>query len=252
MTDKFLFCVVLYALIHFGGAVAGESSCENLLTARVSIEGVNGEELAKLAGRAWMLPRGSALMTSSGALERRGVKNIIHAASGSMFYEGRIFDPTLESVAGAIRNSLILAKNAGHEKIAIPFVGGRIFLERIGVTPGQLAEKIIDAAMTSRDGVKVRFVAYESYDYNIFKGILDKKYSEVSADEASVVSGGITDYSLHGASAIVNAANMEVVFGKGLSGAIARETGMRREIDMEARDTIMSFYEHYSKAGELK
>jgi O-acetyl-ADP-ribose deacetylase (regulator of RNase III) len=57
-----------------------------------------------------------------------------------------------------------------------------------------------------------------------------------------VLSGSITDARLHGASAIVNAANMEVTFGGGLSGAIAKATGRADEINEEARRAIESIY----------
>lgn len=190
----------------------------------------HSEELKKFN----MLPRGSALMTSSGSLEKEGITNIIHAATGSMTRQGGEFEPTIESISNSIENSMKLAKANGHKRIAIPFVGGAIFLQRIGTTPEILATEIIKSAINNREGLEVRLVAFDDYASSLFKKILNDNYPNLSSLEASVVKGSITEYELHQASAIVNAANMEVIFGAGLSGAIARATSNSQAINNEA------------------
>ena len=56
-----------------------------------------------------------------------------------------------------------------------------------------------------------------------------------------MLQGDICAFSLHGCSAIVNAANTEVQFGGGVSGAIARATGSDSAIDREAKTLIKKF-----------
>jgi O-acetyl-ADP-ribose deacetylase (regulator of RNase III) len=58
------------------------------------------------------------------------------------------------------------------------------------------------------------------------------------SEEIAVVQGSITNFSAHGASAIINAANMEVQFGGGISGAIARASASEENINQEALDVI--------------
>jgi hypothetical protein len=60
--------------------------------------------------RADLLPRGAALVTGSGDLARSGITHVVHAATGSSARTGGAFDPTLESIATSVRNSLALAK----------------------------------------------------------------------------------------------------------------------------------------------
>lgn len=187
-----------------------------------------------------MLPRGSALITSAGELEKTGIKNIIHAATGSMTKSGGNFEPTLKSIEDSIINSLKLAKNHGHKRIAIPFIGGAIFLGRIGVSAPELAETIIKSAVNNRNGLEISFVAFGENPTALFQEILKKNYPQISADQVNVVNGSITEFDLHKASAIVNAANMEVLFGGGLSGAIARATNRMQQIDDEALELIKS------------
>lgn len=57
-----------------------------------------------------MLPRGSAIMTSSGQLAYSGITAIIHAATGSMTKSGGEFEPTLESVNTSIAIPLACPK----------------------------------------------------------------------------------------------------------------------------------------------
>ena len=54
-----------------------------------------------------MVPLGATVWTGAGDLARDGITGIVQAASGAMGQQGRSgFDPTRESVAACIRNSL--------------------------------------------------------------------------------------------------------------------------------------------------
>lgn len=199
-----------------------------------------------------MAPRGSAVITSSGDLAKQGITQIVHAATGSSAHGlGPKFEPTLESVANSVKNSMILAKRYGHKTIAIPFIGGNIFLGRIGTTREKLAETIVRAALEECGTLQLRLITYssdrtkEGPDTTLFKSKLAQLLSEArfknAGSNAQVIQGGITDFSLHQASVIVNAANMEVRFGGGISGAIAGSTGDSIAIDDEAASAVAKF-----------
>jgi O-acetyl-ADP-ribose deacetylase (regulator of RNase III) len=215
---------------------------ENLIfgePARVSAIGTVFDSEVKAAG---MLPRGSAIVTSSGDLSNKGIKHIIHAATGSMTRGGPKFDPTEKGVIDAVQNSLDLARQHGDKRVAVPFIGGKIFVDRIGVSPQALADRIVETAIKNRGDLELRFVTFGDEDTQLFNNSLAKYGASLNATQATVVSGSITDYSLHGASAIINAANMEVQFGGGLSGVIGRATGMSDKIDKESQEAIKNFY----------
>ncbi len=200
-----------------------------------------------------MLPRGSALITSSGDLEKKGITAIVHAASGSMGKSGGEFEPNLFSIRSSVINSIALARENGHTRVAIPFIGGAIFAQRIGVEPKMIAEAIGRAVsyMYNR-GIEIRIVTFGDNDTNLFKEVLresNELHSQIKREgsdldpAALVLNGSLTDFDLHRASAIVNAANMEVIFGGGLSGIIAKETGDAEAINAEAQKVISDFYE---------
>ncbi len=201
-----------------------------------------GTELDGEVQAAGMLPRGAALITSSGNLSQSGIRHIIHAATGSMTRGGEKFDPTVKSVTDSVRNALTLAKEHGHQRVAIPFIGGKIFVERIGVSPQELADRIVESALKARGNLELRFVTFGEEDTSLFRKALSKYGAELDAVQATITPGSITEHALHGASAIINAANMEVKFGGGLSGAIGRATGQSQRIDQEAEEAIRSFY----------
>ena len=90
----------------------------------------------------------------------------------------------------------------------------------------------------------MRFVTFGDEDTQLFKNALKKYGGALTSQQVALTPGSITDFKLHGASAIVNAANMEVRFGGGLSGAIGKATGEANKIDEEARQGIQSFYDH--------
>lgn len=189
-----------------------------------------------------MVPRGAAVLTSSGLLNEQGMAHIIHAAPGAMSppknsANPKLFEPTLESIAASVANSLALAKSAQIKKVAIPLLGGGIWLERIGKTPEQLAQAIVSAAVAHRGEVEVVLVGYSDADYHAFQ-----KAVKPGTAGVSVVQGDITKPNVHGAAAIVNAANMEVVFGGGLSHAIGEASGKKDEINAEARLAMEQFW----------
>lgn len=204
-----------------------------------------------------MLPAGSAVYTSSGDLAKDGILAIIHAATGSLFgrwktVEGKKswderFEPSVKSVKSSILNSLRLASNFNHKVMAIPFIGGSIFLRRIGVKPEVLASEIVKTALEHRFNVHVRFVAFSKEDEAIFQRCLDawktETHYEVPEIEASVVLGDITKFTVHQGDVIVNCSNMEVTFGAGLSGAVADAVGNFSSIDKEAHELIASYHE---------
>jgi O-acetyl-ADP-ribose deacetylase (regulator of RNase III) len=184
-----------------------------------------------------MLPRGSALITSSGNLANTGIKAIIHAATGSMTKSGGDYEPTVQSIQNSVANAIQLAQINGFKRIAIPFIGGGIFAARLGVEPSALAEYIVLAAKNSKGSSEIVFVTFGDQDTGYFANAISK--FEIQAE---LVNGSIVDFSHHGASVIVNAANTEVIFGGGLSGVIARSTGYEKEINLEAQDKINSLF----------
>lgn len=210
-----------------------------------------------------ILPRGSALLTHSGKLAEKQITHIIHAASGSMNdHETPELKPTLEGVKLSIKNSIRLANKEKIKKIAIPLVGGGIFLSSMGITGEELAYEIVNTAMAEKGSTEIVFVAYSEQDFDNMKNgyarvsearqesgfkkfindllrALQLKRSKV---KASVVRGNILDINVHGASVIVNAANTEVQFGGGLSGIIGNATEASGEIDELASQTIKEFY----------
>ena len=203
---------------------------------RLSFQGVDQEDIKK-AKTMKLAPKGSASITASGNLSPSGIKAILHAATGSMTKSGKDYDPDLKSIELSIKNSILLAKTNQHSSIAVPFIGSGIFLSRIGVTKEELASAIIKTMNEEAKGIKVVFVAYGDEDFKLAKAA----NSKIKDSKVSVVKGSITDYNAHKSSAIVNAANTELVFGGGLSGVIGKATGKSRDIDSENRMILKQF-----------
>lgn len=203
---------------------------------------VAAEPINPAVKAAKMLPRGSALATSSGDLEKSGIRQIIHAATGSSTMDGPDFTPTLAGVTDSVKNSLALARANGHKRVALPFLGGKIFVDRIGVAPQALADAIVEKAIKERNGLEIRFVTFGDEDTRLFQNAVAKYRGSLTDSDVSVLSGSLTNAKLHGASAIVNAANMEVQFGGGLSGVIGEASGQAERINEEARQAIESIY----------
>lgn len=197
--------------------------------------------------KAGVLPRGSALITRSGNLAKSGIKYIIHAASGSSGNNTENFIPTLNGVSLSINNSLRLARKQNVHRVAVPFVGRGIFLTRIGATVEELAETIIRASLANRGDLEICFILSSKRDAQLFRDTVSDILSESGEDyqdvagAVEVVQGDVVSYADHKADAIINAANMEVRFGSGMSGAIGSASGDQKGIDAEARKLIQAF-----------
>lgn len=186
-------------------------------------------------------PLGSSVWTSSGHLSQRGITAIAQAASGTMSpHAVQGGEPTRASVGDSITNSLALAAQHNRARLAIPFVGGGIFFRRIKptCTKAELAEVIVKAAGDTCGPVTPVIVSYDAADQAMFQAAMTK----LGITNVELVQGSITDHSLHKADVIVNAANMEVLFGGGISGAIGRATGDQSNIDAEAAKDVAAFW----------
>jgi O-acetyl-ADP-ribose deacetylase (regulator of RNase III) len=197
-----------------------------------------------------LLPAGSAFYTSSGSLANYGITGVIHAATGSSSRDGKGLSPTLQSVANSVRNCLILAARREHKKIAIPFIGGALFLNRIATTPEILAATIVRSALEHKGDLVVALVPFGPQDTWLFQQTLDKllaeeQYAASRDGSIEVCPGDITKSTVHGADVIVNAANTEARFGGGVSGAIARATGCQQAIDREAGKIVNAFISEF-------
>ena len=89
-----------------------------------------------------------------GDLAKQGVVAIVHAPTGAMSECGGIYEPTPESVAASIDNGFLLLLANGFNRMAVRFIGGNIFLERIGTTKETLAETIRGISKFKRDFVR--------------------------------------------------------------------------------------------------
>lgn len=224
-----------------GGSMASTGS-QPVSASKALNHTVAAEPINPAVKAAKMLPRGSALATSSGDLEKSGIRQIIHAATGSSTMDGPDFTPTLAGVTDSVKNSLALARANGHKRVALPFLGGKIFVDRIGVAPQALADAIVEKAIKERNGLEIRFVTFGDEDTRLFQNAVAKYRGSLTDSDVSVLSGSLTNAKLHGASAIVNAANMEVQFGGGLSGVIGEASGQAERINEEARQAIEAIY----------
>lgn len=211
----------------------------------ISTKGTTIDKSLETAETNPVLPRGSALITTSGNLANKKMNAIIHAATGGMRKSGGIFEPTQLSIANSIKNSFILLNTNGFSKLAVPFIGGKIFIRRIGISADALAKTIIDACFEANaDGTKFVIVIHGMHDYTIFKNVIQRDYPAID-DDLVLKEGSILDYNLHGCDTIMNAANMEVEFGGGLSGIIANATGDAFAIDKEALTDIKEFWKNH-------
>ena len=219
-----------------------------------------------------LAPLGSAAITESGDLKESGINYIIHAASGSMSSYDNSTEPTLKSIKLSIINSIKLAELNNVKTLAIPLIGGGIFLDRIGTTRELLAYEIITTAMETKTKLNIVFVAYSEEDsqamneayqsakptvkivqlnwlqklwnylISFFKKNNPQQKLPYFFEHSRVARGSITKFSDHGGDAIVNAANMELQFGGGLSGIIGKATGQTEEIDQDCAELIKEFW----------
>jgi len=200
---------------------------------------------------------GSALLTDtldgsgsgSSMLNSKGITHIIHAINQpfSAFNNNKEF--FIDYVVRSVQNSIILADKNNFEKLAIPLVGGGIYLG--SCDPQELAESIIRGSINQLEKCQslkeIIFIDWKSNSVKYLeKAILEKFAKEIKdkwLGKVSVIAGGgdIRDKNLHGASVIVNAANTQVKFGSGISGAIAEQVGNKAKIETKARELIDKF-----------
>lgn len=215
----------------------------------VASAGTNPEYTKNIAGLK-LLPIGSAYYTSSGAMKASGITGIIHAAIGSISRNGKGLTPTLQSVSNCVKNSITLAIKNFHSKIAIPFIGGMIFLQRTGLDPEVLARAVIKSALDHKGRIlRVSLVTFGEEHTNLFQKILkellaDSHYSE-HVNSVEICPGDITKFATHGADVIVNAANIEGRFFGGVSGAIALASENAAAIDREAAKIVNAYIAEY-------
>lgn len=236
--------VIMYALdLSHGGHAAISSSLpffemkdsEGFPLAVSARDTVNDPAVRK----ANMFPRGAAVLTQSGELATQGIKNIIHAAPGTLRIKGPSFDPTLEGIELSVKNTLALAQDMGLHCVAIPFLGSGIFQKIIGVTKEKLAEALIDTAISNQGAVEVVFVPFDKDEIKIFKDILRNKNSYVG-----LAPGSIIDFKVHKCDTIVNASNMQLKFGTGLSGIISGATKRAKFINNAVTQLLKKYYTH--------
>lgn len=168
------------------------------------------------------------------------------------------FIPNLLGVSDSVTNSLILAQRNGAHRVAIPYIGGNIFRSRIGVSDETLTDTIIESSLQSLGTLQVRFITHTPADTRRFQNRLQlllqqPQFSVITQEQVHVVEGGITNFALHQCDFIVNAANMEVLFGDGISGVIGQATGQSHLVNQEAQQLIrlynQRFLERYSQEG---
>lgn len=196
-------------------------------------------EDARLRGQR-MVPLGAAVWTGAGRLAERGITAIVHAASGAMGRTGAGYDPTRESVTASIGNALRLTRGHGHGRLALPFIAGGIFAGRIRppIEKAELARLIVDACAAHRGRIEAALVAFGEADLALFQTTL----AAAPDPGIEVCEGSLTDFGVHAAPVIANAANMEVVFGGGISGVIGEATGDPAAIEAEAAEAVAAFW----------
>lgn len=181
-----------------------------------------------------MVPRGSAVITPSGDLAKTGIESIIHVAPGSMTRGGAEYDPSKEGLILSLKNGLHIAKNKKLTCLAMPFIGGGIFLGALKMTKPQLAGLIIDTVSAEKPAFDITFVTWGAEDTKVFTDLLKVK----NDPRLKQVEGSITDFKIHKCATIVNAANMEIIFGAGVSGVIGNATGSPEKINQMAKELI--------------
>jgi hypothetical protein len=149
-------------------------------------------------------------------------------------------EPTLQSIKDSIENGFKLLIARGYSRMAVPFVGGKIFISRIGVTAPVLAHTILDACLTNYTAETV-IVSNDPGDVKTFRDAVTPSFPHLDPNQV-VLDCGILSFHQHKAPVIMNAANMEVHFGAGLSGIIGNATGQMTQIDNEALSAIQAFW----------
>lgn len=140
----------------------------------------------------------------------------------------------------SIANAFRLTRDHGERRLVLPFIAGGIFASRIRppIEKAELVRLIVDACAAHRGGIEAVLVAFGEADFALFQRTL------AAGPDAGiqVCEGSLTDVGVHAAPVIANAANMEVVFGGGISGAIGAATGDPAAIAAEAAAAVAAFW----------
>ena len=200
---------------------------------------------------------------SSSVLNDKGITHIIHAVNQPYSAFNNNEQWFIDYVVKSVQNSIILADRYKFEKLAIPFVGGGVYLG--SCDPQKLAEGIIIGAVNQLEKCqnlkRISFIDWEndsnSYLGHAFESQLNWKnliskavardnnaFGVLKSNPEKLVGynkGDIRDKNIHGASVIVNAANTQVKFGGGISGAIAEQVGDKTKIEQKAQELIGKF-----------
>jgi len=105
------------------------------------------------------------LRTGAGRLETKfaasdnNLRGIIHAAPESFSDCGNDENASLQGVALAVKNSVILAGKNGYRRIAVPFIGSALFGGNSNRE--KLAQVVVYSAINQglKEGVRISFIA---------------------------------------------------------------------------------------------
>ncbi|KLL03377.1 MAG: hypothetical protein MRECE_18c033 [Mycoplasmataceae bacterium CE_OT135] len=99
-----------------------------------------GTEYKKAVIETNMLPRGSAILTGSGDLEKQGIKVIIHACPGAVQKDkGKEFEPNIQGIIRSVQNCILLVEKNNYKSVAFCLIGSN-FLDSI-ISPNQGTKK---------------------------------------------------------------------------------------------------------------
>ena len=212
-----------------------------------------------------VLPCGSAVLTSSGDLEKQGIKAIIHACPSSIKENKDFFQSNIQGIIRSVQNSILLAERNNYKSTAFCLIGSN-FLDNI-IPPNQatrkerrvkLAEIIIRAAIEQKKSLeRIVFVDFGNSAFQRALLLVIKEKGFTYGEEGKVIAvvesygigggkekKGITDYSLHECEVIINSLNTEGEFvnSRSLSGFIASQTGSgKNQIQKEIKKCIFQF-----------
>lgn len=176
-------------------------------------------------------PLGSASMTSAGDLAKTGVEKIVHTASGSMMHRGPGYEPTVESISNSLVNAVALARAAGYTRVASPIIAGSIFRSRVeyqgqmGIDLQTLVDIVVGTLARESAGMKIVLTIRDNSPEEAETiAVALKKLSPGDAarfEVAPIVQAALAKFSAHHAPVVINSANMELLFGGGVSGQVA-------------------------------
>ena len=177
-------------------------------------------------------PLGSALITQSGLLDATGIHAIIHTASGAMTFSGPGFEPSVKSVQNSLINAIALAREYHHQRVALPIIAGSIFRNRInngaGIALCSLVDAIVDTLAAEGAGMQLILTVRADNPQEgpcirqSLKRLNDSDRKMIELDDQ--VEWALVKFKTHHATAIINSANMEFLFGGGVSGIVADAT----------------------------